>query len=226
MKKTFILYSDQKEIIDKLSDEQAGMLIKAIYQYVTDGTIPKLDALIEIVFIPFKQALDRNNESWENIKSKRSIAGKIGAEKRWGKDSKKNDDIANAIFANSKMAVNVSVNDNVNVNDNVIDNDINNTNKLYLNNKVNNTNSVCVYNAPTLEEIQSYCLENGFDNFDCENFFDYYESIGWDGVKNWKAKLRYWVKNDKKKSEQKYVSPNQGLYEMLDEWANKEDDEQ
>jgi len=84
----------------------------------------------------------------------------------------------------------------------------------------------CVYNAPTLEEIQSYCLENGFDHFDCENFFDYYESIGWDGVKNWKAKLRYWVKNDKKKSEQKYVSPNQGLYDMLDEWASKEDEEQ
>lgn len=60
---SFILYTEQKEIIDKLSDEQAGKLIKAIYEYAEKGEMPKLDSLLDIIIIPFKQALDRNNEN-------------------------------------------------------------------------------------------------------------------------------------------------------------------
>lgn len=119
MKDSFILYTEQKEIIDKLTDEQAGKLIKAIYQYVKDGIIPELDMLLEIAFIPIKQNLERNSEKWENIKQKRSEAGKIGAEIKKQKQAKQ----ANANFALSKQAneavnVNVNVNGNVNVNDN------------------------------------------------------------------------------------------------------------
>lgn len=111
MKDSFILYTEQKEIIDKLTDEQAGKLIKAIYQYAKDGTISNLDMLLEIAFIPIKQNLERNSEKWEDIKQKRSEAGKLGAKIKKQKQ-------ANANFALSKQA-NEAVNVNVNVNDNV-----------------------------------------------------------------------------------------------------------
>lgn len=116
MKDSFILYTEQKEIIDKLTDEQAGKLIKAIYQYASDGIIPELDMLLEIAFIPIKQNLERNSEKWENIKQKRSEAGKLGAEIKKQKQAKQ----ANANFALSKQA-NEAVNVNVNVNGNVND---------------------------------------------------------------------------------------------------------
>ena len=45
MKDSFILYTEQKEVIDKLSDEQAGKLIKAIYKYVETQKMPELDKL-------------------------------------------------------------------------------------------------------------------------------------------------------------------------------------
>lgn len=115
MKDSFILYTEQKEIIDKLTDEQAGKLIKAIYQYAKDGTMPELDMLLEIAFIPIKQNLERNSEKWEDIKQKRSEAGKLGAKIKKQKQANQ----ANANFALSKQtneAVNVNVNDNVNVN--------------------------------------------------------------------------------------------------------------
>lgn len=114
MKDSFILYTEQKEIIDKLTDEQAGKLIKAIYQYAKDGTMPELDMLLEIAFIPIKQNLERNSEKWEDIKQKRSEAGKLGAKIK--KQNQANQ--ANANFALSKQA-NEAVNVNVNVNDNV-----------------------------------------------------------------------------------------------------------
>lgn len=116
-KDSFILYTEQKEVIDKLSDEQAGKLIKAIYEYVETGQMPKLDALLEIVIIPFKQNIDRNANKYEETKKKRSEAGKIGAEVKKQMKAKQ----ANANFAKSKQANqadNVNDNDNVNVNEN------------------------------------------------------------------------------------------------------------
>jgi hypothetical protein len=119
MKDSFILYTEQKEVVDKLTDEQAGKVFKAIYEYVETDKMPKLDSLLDIIIIPFKQSLDRSKEKWEEIKKKRSEAGKIGAEIKKQKQAKE----ANAKFAKNKIAnqavnvsvpvpVNVSVNDN------------------------------------------------------------------------------------------------------------------
>ena len=123
-KDTFILYTEQKEVIDKLSDEQAGKLIKAIYEYVETGEMPILDNVLDLVIIPFKQNLDRNADKYEETKKKRSEAGKLGAEIKKQKQAKQ----ANAKFVNNKQAnqaVNVNDNVNVNVNDNVNDNNNN-----------------------------------------------------------------------------------------------------
>lgn len=120
MKDSFILYTEQKEVIDKLSDEQAGKLIKAIYEYVETGQMPKLNALLEIVIIPFKQNIDRNANKYEETKKKRSEAGKIGAEVKKQMKAKQ----ANAKFVKNKQADQAdNVNDNENVNVNVNDND-------------------------------------------------------------------------------------------------------
>ena len=118
-KDSFILYTEQKEVIDKLNDEQAGKLIKAIYEYVETGKMPKLDIILDLVIIPFKQNIDRNADKYEETKKKRSEAGKLGAEIKKQKQAKQ----ANAKFANNKQAnqaVNVNVNDNVNVNENAL----------------------------------------------------------------------------------------------------------
>lgn len=131
MKDSFILYTEQKEVVDKLTDEQAGKLFKAIYEYAETEQMPQLDSLLDIVIIPFKQSMDRNTEKWEETKQKRREAGKIGAEKRWKNNKDEIAKMANANFANSKiakMAVNVNVPVPVNVNDNVTTTVVNNVN--------------------------------------------------------------------------------------------------
>ena len=64
-KESFILYYEQKEIINNLSDNEAGKLIKAIYEYETTLQVPKLSKTLSLVFIPFKNALDRNREKYK-----------------------------------------------------------------------------------------------------------------------------------------------------------------
>ena len=62
MKKSILLYQDQKEVFDTLTDEQAGKLIKAIFQYQENGESILDDSLLKIIMIPIRQAIDRNNE--------------------------------------------------------------------------------------------------------------------------------------------------------------------
>lgn len=53
---------------------------------------------------------------------------------------------------------------------------------------------------PSVEEIQSYCNEKGYV-MDPQYFFDYYEAKGWlvgkTPMKDWKAAVRNWAKNEK-----------------------------
>ena len=51
MKDSFILYTEQKEVVDKLTDEQAGKIFKAIYEYALTNKMPVLDNLLDIIII-------------------------------------------------------------------------------------------------------------------------------------------------------------------------------
>lgn len=56
---------------------------------------------------------------------------------------------------------------------------------------------------PTLEEVEAYCREKGYDDANPEKFIAHYETIGWVSVvkgkvipiKSWKGALRTWVFN-------------------------------
>ena len=131
MKDSFILYTDQRAVIEKLTDEQAGKLIKAIYQYTEEGTMPELDTLLEIAIIPIKQNIDKNNEKWEEERQKRSEAGRLGGLKKAKNQQSTNStkqsqaelsnarecqaELSNAKECLANQAVYVNVNDNVNV---------------------------------------------------------------------------------------------------------------
>ena len=61
-KDSFILYLEQKQIFEMLTNEEAGQLIKAIFEYEDTGQIVRLDRSLQIAFLPIKSALDRNKE--------------------------------------------------------------------------------------------------------------------------------------------------------------------
>ncbi len=115
MKDSFILYTEQKAVIDKLTDEQAGKIIKAIYEYVETEKMPKLDSMLDIIIIPFKQNLDRNREKYNKISEIRAKAGAKGGKQKkqmQTKESKCNDNDNDNDNDNENVNVNVNVNDN------------------------------------------------------------------------------------------------------------------
>jgi hypothetical protein len=120
-KTSFVLYSDSKSIIDLLSNEQAGLLLKTLFAYVNDEN-PIVDDSIKLVFEMIKLQLKRDLKKWERTKESRSLAGKASAEaRRLLKESKQNStNLTNVDFVqqtSTNPTVSVSVNDSVNVND-------------------------------------------------------------------------------------------------------------
>lgn len=66
-KNSFLLYIDKREIVETLTDEQAGKVFKAIYKYVDTKEESQLDPVSKIVFMVFRQMLDANEEKYMNI---------------------------------------------------------------------------------------------------------------------------------------------------------------
>lgn len=56
------------------------------------------------------------------------------------------------------------------------------------------------FKKPSLEEVQEYCQERN-NNVNAERFIDYYEANGWkvgkNAMKDWKAAIRTWERNNK-----------------------------
>ena len=78
-KMSLLLYLSDKVIFDKLSNEEAGMLIKAIFHYETTQEIPKLEPMLSILFETIKSKLDINRQKWDKKQKQCSEAAK----ERW-----------------------------------------------------------------------------------------------------------------------------------------------
>ena len=198
-KNSFILYYDQKEVVDELTDEQAGKLFKAIYEYNVEKKI-KLTGALKLVFIPFKTAFDRNDEKWEETAEQRSEAGKKHKGNQYTRRKQKEMEQMEQAFqngTNGTVSVSGSVNDSVNV-------------------SVSDSVSVSVNIPDTHTTVSDFCFSI-FKNYNendleksCKRFFNYYKEKNWKGVNNWQEKLKMWIDddidNDKiKQKEEEYI---------------------
>ena len=73
-----------------------------------------------------------------------------------------------------------------------------------INKNINNKVGEKRFTPPSLEEVQAYCQERG-NNVNPERFVNFYSMKGWmvgkNKMKDWKAAVRTWEKDDKKKDE-------------------------
>jgi hypothetical protein len=116
-KKSFVLYTDQREVFDELDDEDAGKLIKHIFSYVNDENPDTQDKLLRIAFAPIKTQLKRDLKSWENKQEQRKEAARKSVESRQRTATDVNERL---ISLGGNVNGNVNVNGNGNVNGNVI----------------------------------------------------------------------------------------------------------
>ena len=218
-KKGFLLLNNQIEIIETLTDEQAGQLLKAFYDYNLGKEI-KLNGLMLTVFSNFKIVFDENEQKYQETceKNKKNI------ENYWKRVKEQNTNEYDRIQSNTNvyerkrmntMATNINKNINTNTNTNTNINTNINTNKLNNNiniNKSERDQSFTPTASPTLAEIYNYACSLDINDKDyCEKFYNHYESIGWVNgtgreIKNWKLVFNNWLKKDNKQKDRKEIN--------------------
>lgn len=114
MKTGFILHFDSLNVLDELTDEQAGILFKAIRDYNL-GKEPELDFAMRMAFLPFKNQFVRDFEKYENTCERNKTNGAKGGRPKKPKETEK----THLVFEEPKKADNK--NNNKNDNNNNID---------------------------------------------------------------------------------------------------------
>jgi hypothetical protein len=180
-RKSFILHKDSLDILDKLTDEQAGKLFKAIKFYQKHNKIPKLDLTLDLVFTPFLSQFIRDDENYKNTCEARKLAGSKGGKQKVANASKSKQKVANVADSKSKS-------------------------KSKSKNEIKNESEIKnEFTPPTLQQVKDYYIEKGYQDSP-NTFFDYYDASNWkdkDGeqVKNWKQKAISWHGRSKDKSD-------------------------
>ena len=125
-KKSFVLYADLIKSIEHLTYEEKGILLTHLLEYVNDMNPILTDRLILTAWNPIELQLKRDLKKYEEVKAKRSIAGKRSAELRALKNDEQNSTNSTSVESVQQCSTNPTDNDNDNVTDNV--NVINNNN--------------------------------------------------------------------------------------------------
>lgn len=178
-KDTFILNTDLEEKTESLSDAEVGQVFRKILKYVKGETLPKLEKHLELVFSFIRVDLDKNIQKYEETCKKRKEA----IHSRWSKSSDTNE------YKSIQVYTSYTDNDS----DSEYDNESSNED---IKEKINKKKK---FVKPTVEEVTEYCKERG-NGIDSQRFIDYYEANGWmvgrNHMKDWKAAVRTWEKND------------------------------
>jgi hypothetical protein len=188
-KKSFVMYESWGAAIEKMNNEQAGELIKAIYAFQKNPDVVPEDPAIAFVFEIIKQKLEEDNKRYEEVCAARSEAGKKGGRPKANVSDKKQ-----MVSEESKKSKCFSEKAKKADNDNEYDNDLKKENTLE---GVKEKR----FAPPTLENVSEYCREMGYTNVDAVCFINFYTSNGWmvgkNRMKDWKAAVGNWDRREK-----------------------------
>jgi hypothetical protein len=115
MKTGFILHLDSLAVLDELTNEQAGILFKAIRDYNL-GVEPELDFAMKMAFLPFKNQFVRDFEKYENTCERNKTNGFKGGRPKKPKETEE----TQVVLEEPKKADNKNNNKNDNENNNII----------------------------------------------------------------------------------------------------------
>ena len=201
-KKSFILHVDSLDIVDDMSDDQAGQLLKAIKAF-QHGVEIELTPLVKMAFIPLKNQFIRDGIKYEKASEINRINGYKGGKRTQANARKR-----------KRLQANQADNDNDN------DNDNGNVSKKDSDNKKERVRAKR-FAPPTINQIETYVIEKNY-YVDAHRFFNHYESNGWkvgkNPMKSWKAAISSWNGRDQpNKRHERKKKANDDFNKWLDE---------
>lgn len=203
--RSFVFYRSFYDVVNLIPD--AAMRCRAytaICDYAFYGVEPAEDedVLVKMVFTQAKPQIDANNKRREN-----ASAGGIAKKKM--QEAKRNAEAVPTVCQTGAKDVpnaNGNVNENENKNENENENQIVSRALQPIERQ-----TAAQFTPPTIQAVQAYIAERSL-GVDAERFVDYYTANGWmvgkNKMKDWKAALRHWAREDARNAAKNRVYDN------------------
>jgi hypothetical protein len=190
-RKQFTFYESFASALGRIKSKTARCdAYDAICSYALYGREPDLDSLPDAAAIAFeliRPTLDTSKRKAQN--------GLRGGSKTEANDKQ----TESKAEANRKQTVSEKENEKEGEIEKEKENEIEIENECYI------ARTRSRFAPPTLAEVSAYCNERG-NHVDPERFVDFYTSNGWkvgkNSMKDWKAAVRTWEKDDKPQAKQ------------------------
>ena len=196
-------------------DKQRTELLFLVFDYsageASEDRIESSSEAVRTAFAVFRPRLDEDRQKWQAEREKRSNAGKIGGlasgeARRSNRSKSLKQNEANVQFASKSLndnEANEAVHVPVHVPVSVSVHEITRKEKDIHSDECISKEKRTRFVPPTVEEISAYIFEHDL-NVDPNRFFDFYSAKDWmigkNKMKDWKAAVRTWARNDNQKS--------------------------
>jgi len=206
---SLLLHFDSLEILDELSDEEAGQLFKAIKSHHSGGEL-SLSPLVRVAFSSFKNQFARDDKKYQETVIRNKNNGLKGGRPK----SQHNPKEPSGLIDNpseAKKADSDSKSDSKSKSDTALK-DMSPAAPV---NQVKKVSKQFV--KPLPQELVAHFESKGSTANEAENFFNFYESKGWvvgkTKMKVWRASASLWIGKNKSNGQQLAV-PNQTLSQV------------
>ena len=181
-RKSFLLYLDQREPLEALTDVERGKLLSALYVYAAGEEAPEFDGALGMAFRFIAKAIDRDAATY----SEKCRRNSERAAMRWHAN------------ASAGMQTHANNADNDTNSENNSENNSGNKSKE-MERKTAGKPPRPRFTPPTVAQVREYCTERN-NLVDPSRFVDFYAAKGWlvgrSPMRDWRAAVRTWEQRD------------------------------
>ncbi len=172
---TLVLFPEVLAVTRKLSDEQFGVLMRAAFSYRLSGEVyAGDDVAVDVAFQFVSNQIDRYRDNCST--NARNATGSNAECSEIQRNAPKHQQNPPPILSNPILS-------------------------NPMGSRADKPPSRHRFIPPKVDEVRSYCQENGYLAVDPERFINFYQSKGWkvgkESMKDWKAAVRNWDSRDK-----------------------------
>lgn len=200
-RKGFLLYHSYLKTLGPLNDAEFGRLLRACLTYSMTGEAPELRGNERLLFATIQEQIDRDAAGYKEKCEKQ----RQNAMKRWGCQSMPTDANACQSMPTDAKDANIKAKANANAKAKANETSLRVNPPFIISPQTEPAKKSTRFTPPTVEEVRAYCRERG-NKVNPDTFVDFYISNGWkvgkNPMKDWKAAVRTWERNESNKSSQ------------------------
>jgi len=187
-----MIYKETADLVNRLENEEAGMLFKAASKYAFSGEETTFeDRLLDFAYTVIKRDIDRAQERYAKVCERNRANGSKGGRPKNPVEPKETHENPLGFLETQQNPKKPTVTETVTVT------------KTVTKEKEKEREKPVGFKPPTIEEVKTYAVEKGYKNFDSDQFWNFYESKGWmvgkNKMANWKSAVSGWALRDKQK---------------------------